>query len=52
MGQAAKWKGSMKPYLIVIAVIVAIATTVSCPTAGYPHDRAGGHAGLPTGFRK
>ncbi|HTR09603.1 MAG TPA: hypothetical protein VMJ11_23700 [Paraburkholderia sp.] len=43
----------MKPYLIAILVIVAVATTIAQPMACYAHDRADGYAGPPpTGFRK
>lgn len=42
----------MKPYLIAILIIVALATTIGQPMAGYARDRAGHYAGPPAGFRK
>ncbi|WP_281179225.1 hypothetical protein [Paraburkholderia oxyphila] len=42
----------MRPWLVAIMVIVAIATTIGHSTAGYAHDKGDGYAGPPIGFKK
>ncbi|MEM5310338.1 hypothetical protein [Paraburkholderia sp. JHI869] len=43
----------MRPYLVAFMVVVAVVTTIGCPTAGYAHGKGDGYAGPPpTGFRK
>jgi len=42
----------MKPWLIAMLVIVAVATTIGQPMAAYAHDKADGYAGPPPGIRK
>jgi hypothetical protein len=42
----------MRPWLVAIMILVALATTIGSPVTGYAHDRGDGYAGPPIGFRK
>jgi hypothetical protein len=52
MNYLARRRCAVKPYLIAMMIIVAMATTIGSPMAGFAHDRGDGYAGPPAGFRK
>ena len=42
----------MRPWLIAIMIVVAMATTRGSPMTGYAHGKGDGYGGPPIGYRK